>query len=247
MNFRNEIYLGLLLMTVTGYGQTPIDKGIPYQPGQKIVMHFDYPQLIRVETWDRNEISIHGTVSINGGENDDAFELKTSTEGKNILIRNEIRNMKDLPKRITVVDGAKTVVFNSKAELQKYKDEHGKGSFPMTSWGVNTDIFLEIKVPRNADTQIESVYGMVEVRNFVGPLSVVATYGGVDAALEERGTGEITAETHYGEIYSNLDTKFFGDALHRDDFDNFVSAKPGTGPRYSLESKYGNVYIRKGR
>ncbi len=45
----------------------------PYQPGQKIAMNFDYPEMIRVSAWDKNEISISGSVQINGGENDDAL------------------------------------------------------------------------------------------------------------------------------------------------------------------------------
>ena len=107
------------------------------------------------------------------------------------------------------------------------------------------DIQLEIKVPKNVDTRIESVYGMVEITNFTGPLRVEATYGGVDAALTERSIGEIVAETNYGEIFTNFETKFGGDGRQLKDFHTYVTAKPGSGPRYSFESKYGNVYLRK--
>jgi hypothetical protein len=86
---------------------------------------------------------------------------------------------------------------------------------------------------------------MVEVANFNGPLTVEATYGGVDASLVERSVGEVTAETNYGEIYTNFDTKFGGDHVKDKAFYTFVSAKPGQGPRYNFESKYGNVYLRK--
>ena len=79
-------------------------------------MHFDYPELIQVSTWDKNEISITGNVSINSGENDDAFELFTSTSGGTISIRNEIKNMKSLPQRITVVDGAQKLIFKNKED-----------------------------------------------------------------------------------------------------------------------------------
>jgi len=246
MNPLKILCIGVLL-SGTGHAQTLIDRTIPYHPGQRIVLHFDYPKLIRVGTWDKNEVSVQGSVSINGGENDDAFVLKTSTDGNTISIRNEIENMKNLPQRITIVDGATTILFKSKAELQQYEDEHGRRSFERMSWGVETEIQLEIKVPRNADTQVEAVYGMVEVRDFVGPLTVVATYGGVDAALQEAGAGEIMAETHFGEIFSNLDTKFKSDPMNIKDFQTYVFAKPGSGPRYSFESKYGNVYIRKGK
>ena len=110
--------------------------------------------------------------------------------------------------------------------------------------GVDMDIVLEVKVPKSVETLVESVYGIVEVREFIGPLSVDATYGGVDAAVAERTTGELIAETDYGQIYTNLEMKFSGDVVERD-FHTQVSVKPGSGPRYSFESKYGNVYLRK--
>lgn len=224
--------------------QTQVSKSIPVQSGQKITMHFDYPKMIKVSTWDKNEISVTGSVSINGGESDDAFELQTSTSNNTIQIRNEIHNLKNLPQRITIMrDGQKTV-FKSKAEYKKYADQNGK-NFDMMNSGVDMEIVLEIRVPRNTETLVESVYGMVEVKNFTGPLTVEATYGGVDAALTEKSTGELIAETNYGQIYTNLELKFSGDGLREGDFHTVVSAKPGSGPRYSFESKYGNVYLRK--
>jgi hypothetical protein len=234
----------MMIIPLKEYGQTSINKVIPVKPGQKIDMHFDYPELVKVSTWDRNEISVQGTVSINAGENDDAFELLTSTNGNSVSIRNEIKNMKNLPHRITIVDGAQKIVFRNKEELKKYQAEHGK-NYSHMSYGLEMDIVLEIKVPRNMETKVESVYGMVEITDFIGPLSVDATYGGVDAALAERSVGEITAETNHGEIYSNLDAKFSGEASRQDNFHTYVSAKPGNGPTYNFDSKFGNVYLRK--
>jgi hypothetical protein len=247
MIMKTKIY-ALMVMMVTAsvsYAQTSVNKVIPFKSGQKISMRFDYPELVKVSTWDKNEISIQGSVSINMGENDDAFELLTSTTDNTISIENEIRNMKNLPHRITVRDGTKKIVFRTKEEMKKYKDENSIASFGSVSYGLEMDIILEIKVPRNVETVVESVYGMVEVKDFTGPLTVVATYGGVDAALAERSVGQITAETNYGEIFSNLDVKFGGEGLRQGDFHTNVTAKPGTGPAYYFDSKYGNVYLRK--
>jgi hypothetical protein len=239
----NIIIVVALTLTGTGYAQTQVNKSIPVQSGQNIVMHFDYPELIRVSTWDKNEISIQGTVSINSGENDDAFLLESSTSGNVVSIKSEIKNLKNLPQRVTVVRDGQKMIFKDKAALKKYQEENGKG-YDVMSWGSDMDIVLEIKIPRNVNTRVESVYGMVEISSFNGPLTVEATYGGVDAAVTEKTIGEITAETNYGEIYTNLDTKFGGDKSDQD-FHTYVSAKPGSGPKYSFESQYGNVYIRK--
>lgn len=244
MKFETLTYLAALVFPSAAFAQTQINKTIPVQNGQTIVMHFDYPELIQVSTWDKNEISITGTVAINGGENDDAFILEHAVSGKTIDIRSEIKDLKKLPQRVTIVRDGQKIMFRDKAELKKYQQDHGQGYNTM-SFGPDIEITLDIKVPKGVSTSVESVYGMVEVKSFNGPLSVEATYGGVDAALTEKAVGEIVAETHYGEILTNLDVKFTGDRFEQEDFHTQVSAKPGSGPTYTLESKYGNVYIRK--
>lgn len=239
------MFLVLCLVTpAKEYAQTVINRTIPVQSGQTIQMDFDYPELISVTTWERNEISIQGSVSINGGENDDAFTLENSVNGNVVMVHSKISDMKNLPHRVTVFHEGQKIMFKDKAEFQKYQAEHGK-TFNAISWGADIDIQLEIKVPRNTPTAIRSVYGMVEVKKFAGPLAVDATYGGVDASLVERSVGEVTAETNYGQIYTNLDLKFGDEESRSRDFHTFVSAKPGSGPKYSFESKYGNVYLRK--
>ncbi|MGC1240400.1 MAG: hypothetical protein WA874_02370 [Chryseosolibacter sp.] len=244
MKFKIFFLIIGIVTPVKEYAQTAINRTIPVQSGQSIVMHFDYPELIRVTTWDKNEIGIEGSVSINGGENDEAFVLENTTSGNVIRIHSEIRGLKELPKWVTVIRDGQKIMFRDRASLQKYQQEHGT-VYQGMSWGPDIDIQIEVKVPRNTETHVESVYGMVEIKNFKGPLDVEATYGGVDASLAERSVGELTAETNYGQIYSNLDIKFSGDQASGRDFYTFVSAKPGTGPKYTFESKYGNVYLRK--
>ena len=239
----------LILAMVTPakqYAQRVINETIPAKAGETISMHFDYPKLVRLSTWDRNEISIQGEVSINGGENDDAFILENSCSGSGINIRSEIKDLKKLPQRITIMHDGKKIMFRDKAELQKYQVENGR-SFDRMSWGPEIDVHLEVKVPRNTPTTVTSVYGMVEVDNFAGPLTVEATYGGVDASLAERSVGELTAETNYGQIYTDFDTKFGSGKAGDRDFHTSVSAKPGAGPVYNFESTYGNVYLRKAK
>ena len=237
------VVLTALLAPTPDFAQTQINKSIPVSAGQSVLLHFDYPEMVRVSTWDKNEVSVQGTVSINNGESDDAFELFTSSSGNTVSVRNEIKNLKSLPQRYTIVDGTQKITFKDRAELKKYQEQNGR-QFDVMSCGVDMEIVLEIKVPRNVKTKVESIYGMVEIKDFSGPLDVEATYGGVDAALTERSIGMITAQTNYGEIYTNFDTKFGGDKIEKH-FHTNVSAKPGSGPEYSFESKYGNVYLRK--
>ena len=234
----------LFLLTVICEAQTPISKSVNVLPGQRIEMHFDYPNLIQVSTWDKNEIQVNGMVMINAGENDDRFELTLTSEGGVVSISSRIRDIKSLPQRIFVIQDGRKIMFKSKAEFRRHK-EVNDNNFGMINCGQDMEIQLEIKVPQQHETFINSVYGMVEVKDFKGPLKIEATYGGVDAALAEKGVGELMAETNYGQIYSNLNVRLSGEDVTERDFHTLVSAKPGSGPRYTFESKYGNVYLRK--
>lgn len=242
--FTVALVFALTLSITYVFGQRQIDETIAVKSGQTLNMRFDYPELIRISTWDKNEISIKGTATINFGANDDAFELNISNQGNVISVENHIKNIKSLPQIVTIVDNGKKMVFRTKEEYRKFKAENGS-TYDVMSWGVDMDILLDIKIPKTMQTSVESVYGMVEIKDFSAPLSVVAKYGGVDAALNETMVGELNAETNYGQIYSNLDVKFGGEGLREGDFYTHVSAKPGRGPRFDFESEYGNVYLRK--
>jgi hypothetical protein len=231
-----------LCIALTGAAQTPINKTVPVTKGQTIRMKFDYPG-VKISTWDRDEIAITGTATINNGENDDAFKINVKTSASTIVITSEIENMDRIPQRITIHEGDQKIIFKNKGEWQKYQETHGRSN--TVNMGVDLDIKLEIKVPRNVDTDIEAVYGMVEIPEFIGPLTVQATYGGVDASLSEKNVGELIAETNYGNIYSNLDMNVKTDNAREEDFHTLVRANLGTGPRYKFESPYGNVYLRK--
>ena len=226
----------------TAVAQTVVNKTYPVKAGQLIKFHFDYPELIKVSTWDKNEISIQGTVSINSGETDEAFQLSSSIRGNTLVIESEIKNLKNLPRRITVMKEGKKLTFKNKSALRDFYPGN-YNNYKFYSDGVDIEIVLSIKVPKEMATKVESVYGMVEVKEFSGPLSVDATYGGIDASLSESKTGELKAETNYGQIYSNLDHRFSGG--EEEDFHTLVSAQLGNGPGYRFESKYGNVYLRK--
>src|SRR5437763_1016126 len=107
---KTHLLLALSLITVSAAAQTIINKTIPVQKGQTLKMKFDYPELVKVTTWDKSEIFFEGRVSINGGESDDAFKLEINTSGGEISIHNKIENMDALPHRITVMrDGEKMI------------------------------------------------------------------------------------------------------------------------------------------
>ena len=205
-----------------------------------------------MQTWDKNEVLIKGTVSINRGENDAAFDLQVNTD-KEITVTSVIKDKENIPQRIVIKKGDTEYFFKAKdfndPEIQKFLEENGR-EYTYMSNGIIKEIKLEVFVPKNMETSVLAKYGMVEVKGFNAPLSIDAKYGGVDATISTSSTGFLTARSRYGEILTNLDIKFdqakFPDKSARSqDKWTEISAKLGSGPPYLIESKYGKVYLRK--
>lgn len=246
------LLVGLITLSLSANAQTKIEKTIPVRSGQTLNMDFEFPELIKLQTWDKNEILIKGDVSINKGENDDAFELIVNQSGNKIEVSSNLKDKENIPHRIVIKKGDTEYFFKAKdtndPEVQKFLEDNGR-QYAYMSNGIIKEITLEIFVPKGMATVVESKFGLVEVKNFQAPLKVSSKFGGVDASIIERSTGELTAKTEFGEILTNLDTKFNSDKKipdnHHHDRLTVVSAKPGTGPRYEFESKFGKVYLRK--
>ncbi len=232
------------------HAQKQIQETFAWELGQKIAMEFDYPELIKVQVWDKNEVMVKGSVNINFGENDDAFKLNASKEKDRLNISGSIENYKQLPKTITLVHKGEKYFFRTSSynapEIQRFKEEQGIKNMEMYSQGVQNEIILEVFVPRNAELNIESTYGVIEVLNHPGPLHASSKYGAVDISLAANSKNSIKASTRYGEVYTNLEVKFNSTAKEDLVKWNDVSCElNGGGKQLQVSSTYGNVYMRR--
>ncbi len=238
-----KLLLCLCIALATGAtAQTTVNKTYPVKAGQQVDLTFDYPKVIRISTWDRNEVSVKAMVNINQGENDSAFVLEDEIVDGKLTIRNRIKDMKNLPRMYTVVRGGQKTTFRTKEAYREFLSQNGRGN-QMTSEGVDMEITIDIKVPANTSTNVDAKYGIVELVNFNAPATVSATYGGIDATVVAANTGKLKATTNYGEIYTNLDLKLTDKA--EKDFYSSITAEPGKGHAYTFKSTYGRIYLRK--
>lgn len=226
-------------LCLSAKAQETVSKSYPAQPGQQISLRFDYP-VVKISTWDKNEVSVIAHVNINEHENDSAFELTQSSDNGEMTIRDRIKNMDQLPRRYTIVSNGVKKVFKTKED---YEEARKQGNIQQSYEGMDIEITLEIKVPAQCSTRLHAIYGIVELTNFNAPINIDATYGGIDATVSTQNTGKLQATTHYGQIYSNLDMRITAHEEH--DFYSSITAEPGKGPAYIFSSDYGKIYLRK--
>ncbi|GAA0893903.1 hypothetical protein GCM10009122_35830 [Fulvivirga kasyanovii] len=248
---KNLIISALLVLPGILYSQTQVNQTFDASAVRSISLNFKYPELVQVRSWDKNQLVIKGTVIINNGENDNAFKLTSVLEGDKLVINSEIENLDGLPKKITVRKNGETYVFNTDnwndPELKQFFREHGN-DHEYVSQGVHKEIKLEVFMPASMALQVNAKYGIVEILDYEAPLEVNAKYGGVDIKIPQSSRRDIQARTKYGEIFTDLEVDFDRTGSDILDYDKWtvVSKKlNGGGTKCYLESKYGNVYMRK--
>lgn len=239
---RTKLNLIICLFCAIIYAQDNLKRTFTIQQNKELVLKFDFPNLIKVTTWDKNEVEITGKVNISNGENNSFFVISEDTTDKNKVIEGKLNNYKDLPQTITTYNGKEKFEFNSKEEMERYAKNHNI-TFGTISYSAQVDIVLEIKVPRNQKTQIEATYGTIEIKSFDAPIYAKSTYGSVDAEINESKVGKVSIENYYGNFYTNLNLPI--KATKKEDFHTIITASLGKGSSQEFSSKFGNVYLRK--
>ena len=227
------------------HGQTKTEKIVSVKTGQNVNMDFTWPELVTVRTWDRNEVKLVASVEINNGENNDAFTFEVDNTSSGVSISSVINGYKELPRKITIVQGGQKYFFNTddpkSPEIQKFKKEHG--NYEYMNHGVIMDITLEVWVPSNIKMDIYSKFGLVEVFGFDGDMKVHSKFGGV--AVSTTGREAIKAGTKFGETYTNLDSPIESIALGNSPGKwDWVMLGKGSS-KQEVKSDFGNVYLRK--
>ncbi|WP_316844150.1 hypothetical protein [Pedobacter psychrodurus] len=233
-------WLLMAMVPYIAFSQTKINKSYPVKKGGVVELHFDYPKVVHISSWDKNEIGLEASVKINGGENDSAFSISQSEVDGRMVISNKI-DMDKIPEAYYAKENGIKKRFNSKADLDAYMKEK-TGTRISSYQQKDIEITINIMIPSGISTEVTSVYGIVELKDFKGPIKVDARYGGIDASISQAAIGKIKLTNRYGKIYTNLNLK--PTELKEENFFTSLTAAPGVGASYDLSSSYGNIYLR---
>lgn len=250
---RNIITLFLIVGVNLVSAQSRTEKQVNILQGQTASFQIDYANLINIRGWDKSYIEIRSDVLINMGKNDDAWNIKTEDTDKGKKITGYIREREKLPEMITIKKNGQTYYFDRDASrgsaLQKFYDEHGRGGYEWMSHGVAWEIEIEIMIPKNIILDITSKHGLIDIEDFTGEIVADSKHGGIDIAMPASSANRFDLNSRWGEIYTNLDFKYEKRSFPDGEKWNTVisSLNGGNGDLIKLQSKHGNLYLRKGK
>ncbi|WP_300603814.1 hypothetical protein [Niabella sp.] len=239
-----KVLLCLLLTGITEllFAQRIIEKTYKTSKDQPVLLKFDFPK-VKISSWNKDEIYVKATVNINDNKQNDRFELLDQSVNGKLVISDTI-DFKHIDQQYYVeTDGVKKR-FESKADYENYREAHKNEK--ISSYSTNsTDIAIEVMLPVKDYIKVQSKFGLVEVKNYAGPLTVQTEFGKIDAGLKESHVGKIKLTNHFGKIYSDFNLK----PVEKEErsFYTSITANPGNGPMYELSSKFGNIYLRNAK
>jgi len=220
-----------LLIAASALAQRNVEKQEQISKSESVYLNFKFANDIKVEQWNKNEVSIKASVYLDNGEGNDAFSLKTDRSSGVVKIYSDFGDY-----------------FEQKQKERK-------------NWTGNrtTEINYVVYVPKGVSLRVKSISGSLEMNTFIGDLRtdlisgditlkkydgelrLKTVSGDVDVVIDK---ALIDASTVTGTIYSDLDIqqnskKNYGTIQIKG------SVNKGTEP-LKLKTVSGDIYMRKG-
>lgn len=178
---------------------------------------------IKVNTWDKDEVLVKATVSINGDEDNDHFTFKKDITGSTIYIEENIEDMEDLQRKI--------VFTNKKGRENIY-------------YSVDLELRYEIWIPEKAELKLETISGDIELLGCIGGLDVKTISGFIDYSVPASHAMDLHLKTITGGLYSNLDVEYNKGQFKWVGRDDNLRLNGG-GVDADLETVSGDLFLRK--
>lgn len=208
-----------------------VERSFAINEDEKIHLDLRFGEIITVKSWDKNEVSFKADIEINQGKLNDALLLDFEHEnGRLDIDANYNEEMLEEGKCEDCPDSNYT----------RYNWNNGNG------YVICSRITYEIVIPKYADINVDTISGDIELVDLAGPIRAKSISGFVDLSWLSGRPAEIDIKTVSGEAYTNLDELQFDNSKNMPMVGYDLKGSIGNGgPRVSLESVSGNIYLRR--
>ena len=215
----------LMTLSCTILGQKVVEKSSPIKENEELTLDFQFADKITITTWNKNEVYVKATISINNNEDNDMFKLELDQRSTGIKFESEIENMRNLQTRKRIIDeDGHTIIYNS----------------------IDMDLYFEVKVPENVDLEIETISGDIEIKGVLGRMDINTISGFIDLSLPVKHNADVELSTISGGMYSDFEfNNEKNNGYHHYGKHDLSKRLNNGGTRIFLETISGDIYLRK--
>ena len=263
-------FVGILLISASIYAQREIDETRSIANSiDRLKIDGEWGNITLKKSQD-NQLRLEGTAMINKGENDDAFEYSWEVKNNTLYFQADIPNLESLPKYVSYEkNGQKFYERISDGGSFDWKDIdlEDKDGYRQMNVGVLVDVDLVIYVPSSLfidgsmgygnmmldgignDCTLKNTYGHILATfnrdNIPKQCTLKSTYSFVDVSLASDLQLDLSLETDYGEIYSDVNFVQDLDSSVDEMYHNkIVGTLNNGGNDLQLAATYNNIYLR---
>jgi len=229
---KHIIFIILLsLLSFQLFAQKIMDKKLPYTSGQLVNLNLRFGDSIQVRYWEKAEVSVEISGSINNGKLNDALTVTTGSTQNELSLKTDFDQKMLLEGKAEDCPGNKNYSFSEKDGKRYY---------------VCSKISYKVFLPRKAKLQLETITANIAIEGATEAVFAKTISGFVDISWPRSSGANLAMKTVTGEVYTDFDV----------DFKNKKQKNPivgyplegavnGGGPEIRLESVSNNVYLRK--
>lgn len=251
-----------MLLSTDLWSQTA--KTTPPKNAKKIVQTFDYDQNkelflnlkyannIQVKPWNQRKVRVTVWVEINGGKDNDKFELVTDKSSNDFEIISRIKDLSKITQTVIVKNGNQNINY-SNGGITTYSDNgdnyYINGNFLLAS------IRYEVRVPASTQQlKIKTMGGNIEMQHPKNcKLNLKSINGFIDVSIASGQKANLDMRSYSGDVYSDLPIKVkqpskIGKSYRKIGGQARLKGKlNGGGTELRLKSFQGNIYLRKAK
>ncbi|GLU53634.1 hypothetical protein [Dyadobacter frigoris] len=224
-------FLLLVLIFNQAFSQKIIDKKLPFTPGQTVNLNLRFGDSIKVRYWDKSEVSVHISATINGGKLNDALTVTTANTAQQISLKTDLdQDMLSQGKATDCPD--KKFSYNSEKDGKRFY--------------VCSEINYQVFLPRQAKLILETINGNIDIEGASTAVHAKTISGFVDMSWPKSKGANLGMKTITGEVYTDF-TIDYKDKKQKNPIVGYLleGTMNGGGPEIKLESISNNVYFRQ--
>ena len=211
----------ILCMTTFGLSAQSITvkEEVSLDGQDKLDLELAFADVIVFNVWDKNEILVEAEVEINGGEDNDVFEMNSSFTSITVFVE-----------------------MDEEAWKRRGKQRWNKNC----NW--ESTINYQVYLPKEIKVRANSISGDYEYTYYGTPYDLKTISGAIDITVPQSLGLDFAAKTISGEIYSDIDIEFpYGKEGLRQIVGQDIKGRISQGGKESnFETISGNIYLRRG-
>jgi len=229
-NQMKNVFVTLLFLCLAfswAFSQEITEKTIKMPRHSKVVFDVDFADQIIIKTWEKSEIFVKAIVNINDNSDNDKFHLDIEETGQSLVFTGKVDDLEELSnEQSTNIHG---VVVRGEDRC------------------VHLEIDYEIFLPENAQINLETISGNVELIGCGGPVEIKSISGFIDVSVDPSLKASFELSTITGEVYSGLDLNIENPVKGMHLFrGGDIEAKLNSGGKpFELETISGDIFLRK--